>query len=136
MIVQGESILNITKEKIENYLTDIKNAIQNNQYRIERNSRRQDNLNLFVDYVIDEEKAKEILLDLAVDDFSEILKNEHAGYEHERLYVFGKDAELLERVGNANKVVSLYIKFNKLDNFYVIVVSLHEQKYPIQYYFK
>ena len=29
MIVQGESILNITKEKIENYLTDIKNAIQN-----------------------------------------------------------------------------------------------------------
>ena len=128
--------MNITKEKIENYLTDIKNAIQNNQYRIERNSRRQDNLNLFVDYVIDEEKAKEILLDLAVDDFSEILKNEHAGYEHERLYVFGKDAELLERVGNANRVVSLYIKFNKLDNFYVIVVSLHEQKYPIQYYFK
>ena len=52
--------MNITKEEIENYLTDIKNAIQNNQYRIERNSRRQDNLNLFVDYVIDEEKAKEI----------------------------------------------------------------------------
>ena len=128
--------MNITKEGIENYLTEIKNAIQNNQYQIERNSRRQDNLNLFVDYVIDEEKAKEILLDLAADDFSEILKNEHAGYEHERLYVFGKDVDLLERVGNANKVVSLYIKFNKLDNFYVIVVSLHEQKYPIQYYFK
>ena len=76
-----------------------------------------------MDYVIDEEKAKEILLDLAVDDFSAILKNGHVGYEHERLYVFGKDVEL-------------YIKFNKLDNFYVIVVSLHEQKYPIQYYFK
>ena len=128
--------MNITKEEIENYLTDIKNAIQNNQYRIERNSRRQDNLNLFVDYVIDEEKAKEILMGLIADDFSEILKNEHAGYEHERLYVFGKDVELLERVGDANKVVSPYIKFNKLDNFYVIVVSLHEQKYPIQYYFK
>ena len=136
MVVQGENILNITKEEIENYLTDIKNAIQNNQYRIERNSRRQDNLNLFVDYVIDEEKAKEILMGLIADDFSEILKNEHVGYEHERLYVFGKDVELLERVGDANKVVSLYIKFNKLDNFYVIVVSLHEQKYPIQYYFK
>ena len=128
--------MNTTKEEIENYLTDIKNAIQNNQYRIERNSRRQDNLNLFVDYVIDEEKAKEILLDLAVDDFSAILKNGHVGYGHERLYVFGKDVELLERVGDANKEVSLYIKFNKLDNFYVIVVSLHEQKYPIQYYFK
>ena len=136
MFIQGENILNTTKEEIESYLTDIKNAIQNNQYRIERNSRRQDNLNLFVDYVIDEEKAKEILLDLAVDDFSAILKNGHVGYEHERLYVFGKDVELLERVGDANKEVSLYIKFNKLDNFYVIVVSLHEQKYPIQYYFK
>lgn len=89
-----------------------------------------------MDYVIDEEKAKEILLDLAVDDFSAILKNGHVGYERERLYVFGKDVELLERVGDANKEVSLYIKFNKLDNFYVIVVSLHEQKYPIQYYFK
>ena len=75
MFIQRENILNTTKEEIENYLTDIKNAIQNNQYRIERNSRRQDNLNLFVDYVIDEEKAKEILLDLAVDDFSAILKN-------------------------------------------------------------
>ena len=30
----------------------------------------------------------------------------------------------------------LYIKFNKLDHCYVIVVSLHEQNYPIKYYFK
>ena len=32
--------------------------------------------------------------------------------------------------------MSLYIKFNKLDHCYVIVVSLHEQNYPIKYYFK
>ena len=96
------------------------------------------NMEKYEDITFEEiqEKAKEILLDLAVDDFSAILKNGHVGYEHERLYVFGKDVELLERVGDANKEVSLYIKFNKLDNFYVIVVSLHEQKYPIQYYFK
>ncbi len=128
--------MNITKEEIEIYLNEVKSAIRNNQYRIERNSHRRDNLNLFMDYVIDEEKAKEILISLAVNDFSEILQNEHVGYEHERLYVFGKNVELLERIGDNSKTVSLYIKFNKLDNCYVIVVSLHEQKYPMQYYFK
>ena len=78
--------MNITKEEIEIYLNEVKSAIRNNQYRIERNSHRRDNLNLFVDYVIDEEKAKEILISLAVNDFSEILQNEHAGYEHEQKY--------------------------------------------------
>lgn len=42
----------------------------------------------------------------------------------------------IERFGNSDKLVSLYIKFNKLENCYVIVVSLHEQKYPLKYYFK
>lgn len=80
--------------------------------------------------------AKDILMGLTATDFSERLQNEHEGYEDEMLYVFGKDVELLERMGNESKTVSLYIKFNKLDNCYVIVVSLHEQKYPIKYYFK
>lgn len=100
------------------------------------NSRRQDNRELFLTYVIDEEMAKDVLMGLTATDFSERLQNEHEGYEDEMLYVFGKDVELLERMGNESKIVSLYIKFNKLDNCYVIVVSLHEQKYPIKYYFK
>lgn len=128
--------MNISQYEIENYLLEVKKAIQSNRYRIERNSHRQDNINLFLDYVIDETKAKDILLGLTATDFSEVLHNEHKGYEHELLYVFGKDVELLERTGNKSKTVSLYIKFNKMDNCYVIVVSLHEQKYPIRYYFK
>ena len=129
-------VLNISRCEIEKYLLEVKNAIQGNRYRIERNSHRQDNINLFLDYVFDETKAKYILLGLTVTDFSEVRHNEHKGYEHELLYVFGKDVELLERTGNKSKTVSLYIKFNKMDNCYVIVVSLHEQKYPIRYYFK
>ena len=43
------------------------------------------------DYVIDETKVKNIILSLTVMDFSEILQNEHKGFEYERLYVFGKD---------------------------------------------
>ncbi|MCF0145580.1 MAG: hypothetical protein HUJ73_03230 [Eubacterium sp.] len=128
--------MKIQYEEIRNYLTDIKNAVTNDQYRIEQNSRRQDNRNLFEQYVIDEAKAKEILLNLHVEDFSEIRNNEHKGYEHELLYVFGKDVTLLERFGDSEKEVSLYIKFNKLENRYVIVISFHEQKYPIKYLFK
>lgn len=128
--------MEITKTNIELYLAEVRDSIQKDQYRIERNSRRLDNLNLFLDYVIDETMAKDILMSLTAIDFSEVLQNEHKGFEHERLYVFGKDVELLERTGSERKQVSLYIKFNKLENCYVIVVSLHEQKYPIKYYFK
>ena len=128
--------MDITQNDIDIYLSELKDAIRNNNYQIERNSRRQDNINLFLDYVIDETMAKDILLGLTATDFSEVLQNEHIGYEHELLYVFGKDVDLLERRGNTNKTVSLYIKFNMLDNCYAIIVSLHKQKYPLKYYFK
>ena len=128
--------MDVTLNDIEVYLSEVKEAIRKNRYRLELNSRRQDNRDLFLTYVLDETMAKDILLGLTATDFSEILQNEHKGYEHELLYIFGKDIELLERMGNACRTVSLYIKFNKMDNCYVIIVSLHEQKYPINYYFK
>ena len=128
--------LDVTLNGIEVYLSEVKEEIRKNRYRFELNSRRQDNRDLFLTYVLDETMAKDILLGLTATDFSEILQNEHKGYEHELLYVFGKDIELLERMGKACRTVSLYIKFNKMDNCYVIIVSLHEQKYPINYYFK
>ena len=124
------------KTDIEQYLSEVKKAITDDRYRLERNSRRQDNIDLFLNYVIDEAKAKEILLSLTATDFSAILQNEHKGYEHEKLYVFGKDVILLERNGTEEKNVSLYIKFNKLENCFVVVISFHEQKYPLTYYFK
>ena len=132
----GDKSLDIDKKDIEQYLSEVKDAVKKDNYRLDRNTRRQDNINLFLDYVIDETKAKEIILSLTVMDFSEILQNEHQGFEHERLYVFGKDVVLLERNGMEEKIVSLYIKFNKLENCFVIVISFHEQKHPLTYYFK
>jgi hypothetical protein len=87
--------LKILQSDIEKYLSEVKDAVRGGRYRIEQNSRRQDNLDLFLNYVIDETKAKEILLDLTALDFSEILQNEHKGFEHEKLYVFGKNVQLL-----------------------------------------
>ena len=126
----------VTLEEIEHYFSEIKMAVKKDKYRIERNEKRQKNNDLFIDYIIDESKAKEILLNLEAEDFSEKRNNEHKGYEHEILYVFGKNVKLLERFGFEEKTVSLYIKFNKLENCFVIVVSFHEQEYPMRYYFK
>ena len=114
--------MNVSKLQVIQYLSEVKEAVRNGRYRIDRNFNRQDNVNLFLDYVIDEAKTQEILLSLDVMDFSTILKNEHKGYEHERLYVFGKDVILLERYGVTEKSVPLYIKINKLDNQFVIVI--------------
>ena len=131
-----DKALNIDQKDIEKYLSEVKDAVEKDNYRLDRNARRQDNINLFLDYVIDEAKAKDIILSLTAMDFSEILQNEHKGYEHEKLYVFGKDVILLERNGTEEKTVSLYIKFNKLENCFVIVISFHEQKHPLTYYFR
>ena len=128
--------LEVTSDKIEAYLLQVKDAIFKGNYSIARNSNRQDNNDLFNDYVIDEEKTKEILLTIEVEDFSEVRYNEHKGYEHELLYIFGKEVRLLERWGSEEMIVPLYIKFNKLENQFVIVISLHRQKYPMKYYFK
>ena len=128
--------MDIDKKDIELYLSEVKEAVENGRYRLDRNARRQGNINLFLDYVINEAKAREIILSLTEMDFSGILRNEHKGFEHEQLYVFGKDVILLERNGTEEKTVSLYIKFNKLDSCFVIVISFHEQKYPLTYYFR
>ena len=128
--------MDVTLQDIETYLSEVKAAVKHGRYRIDQNDRRQDNLDLFLKYIIDEARAKEILLSLTAIDFSEIRRNEHKGFEHELLYVFGKDVTLLERGGTEVKTASLYIKFNKLENRFVIVISFHEQRYPLKYYFK
>ena len=115
--------MNITWKDIEAYLSEVKDAVGKDRYRIARNSRRQDNIDLFLDYVMNEARAKEILLSLEPADFSAVLQNEHTRFEHERLYVFGKDVSLLERNGAEETIVPLYIKINNLENGFVIVIS-------------
>lgn len=128
--------MNFDIKDIEQYLANVKEAVENDRYRLDRNAKHPDNIKLFLDYVVDESKAKQIILSLTAMDFSMILQNEHKGYEHEKLYVFGKDVTLLERNGSEEKIVPLYIEFNMLDTCFVIVISFHEQKFPITYYFR
>lgn len=128
--------MGVTITDIDKYLEEVKAAINAGCYRVEMNDNRQDNQDLFFDYIISEEERKRILLSLEATDFSEIRHNTHKGYEHERLYVFGKDVKLLRRFSSGEECVSLYIKFNKLESRYVIVISFHKQKHSIKYMFK
>lgn len=64
-----DKVLTIKKKDIEQYLSEVKAAVENDRYRLDRNSRRRDNINLFLDYVIDEARAKEIILSLTAMDF-------------------------------------------------------------------
>lgn len=128
----------VTKEDIDKYLRQIKELICKGKFRIDRNRNRQKNIALFDNYVITEEDAKNILLSLSTEGFSHLLRNEHSGYEHEILYVFGKEIELLKRYDDGKEELELYIKFNKMDLPFdlLIVISFHVVDYSLNYPFK
>lgn len=44
-----DKVLNIDKKDIEQYLSEVKEAVEKDNYRLDRNTRRQDNINLFRD---------------------------------------------------------------------------------------
>lgn len=122
--------------QIQEYLIQMKESVEKGRYRIARNRSRQANLDLYREYVIDEEMSRQILLSLQAEDFCEILQNQHTGYEYERLYVFGKTVLLLQRFGTEEEPVPLYIKCNKLEDQFVIVISFHKQAHPLRYAFQ
>ena len=125
--------MNVTKSDVEQYLSDVFAAVIVGRYQI---SPRQKNQDIYMDYVFTEEDAKEVILSLTAYDFSDAVQNDHPQHPEEILYIFGKDINLMPRYGDSEEKVSLYIKFNKLTNQYVIVISFHKQEYPLTYKFK
>lgn len=126
----------IDESEINDYLGEAKKLILDGKFRIALNSNRLTNLSLFDEYLINEESVKSILLNLTVYDFCEKVQNKHANFNHEWLYVFGKEIDLIKRFEEKSEMVPLYIKFNKIEDKLLIVVSFHKQKYPLVYYFQ
>ena len=125
--------MNVTKSDVEQYLSDVFAAVNVGRYQI---SSRQKNQDIYMDYVFTEEDAKKVILSLTVYDFSHAVQNDHPQHPEEILYIFGKDINLMPRYGDSEEKVALYIKFNKLTNQYVIVISFHKQEYPLTNKFK
>ena len=126
----------IDESEINDYLGEAKKLILDGKFRIALNSNRLTNLSLFDEYLINEESVKSILLNLTVYDFCEKVQNKHANFNHEWLYVFGKEIDLIKRFEEKSEMVLLYIKFNKIEDKFLIVVSFHKQKNPLVYYFQ
>lgn len=125
--------MHFEKKDIEEYLWGVWTAIDAGKYQI---APRPKNRELLTDYVISEKEEIDIIKSLTPMDFSTAVANDHKGMEHEILYIFGKDIDLLERFENRERTVSLYIKFNKISDQYLFVISFHEQEHPLSYYFK
>lgn len=125
--------MDIKREDVEGYLADVKKAVKDKRYKV---SPREKNEQLFEQFIFSEQMREDIIMGLCVEDFCEATNNEHLQYAHEILYVFGKDVKLLPRYGGDERTVSLYIKFNRLENLYCIVISFHEQEHPLTYAFK
>lgn len=135
MLVRGVKLMDLNFAEVEEYLSNVKKAVKEGRYEIERNANREANSMLFRNYLISEEDAKKIIYNLTPMDFSETVRNRKPQYADEILYIFGKEVKLLERYGDAEKEIELYIKFKKESNDYVIVISFHEAKYPVKEYF-
>lgn len=135
MLVRGVKLMDLNFAEVEEYLSNVKKAVKEGRYEIERNANREANSMLFRNYLISEEDAKKIIYNLTPMDFSEMVRNRKPQYADEILYIFGKEVKLLERYGDAEKEIELYIKFKKESNDYVIVISFHEAKYPVKKYF-
>lgn len=126
----------IDESEINDYLGEAKKLILDGKFRIALNSNRLTNLSLFDEYLLNEESVKSILLNLTVYDFCEKVQNKHANFNHEWLYIFGKEINLMKRFEEKSEMVPLYIKFNKIEDKFLIVVSFHKQKHPLVYYFQ
>ena len=126
-------MINIGINEVKVYLSDVKTLVKKKQYIIPK---RESYLRLLDEYELDDIMVEEIVLNLTYKDFSSADYNEHSDHKDEILYIFGKDVKLVSHITEEEKLVSLYIKFNKIDNQFMIIVSFHEQKYKLDYKFK
>ena len=118
------------KSEIENYLAGVRKAIIEGNYQI---APREKNKNFMLDYVISEQEELDIINSLTAMDFSEAVHNDHKGREYEILFIFGKNVRLTERFGTKERTVALYIKFNKIENQYLFIISFHKHLKDIIY---
>lgn len=126
-------VCKIKKEEIEELLFKIKKNITDNGYLVLSN--RGKNMEFCKNYAINSKILKNIISKLNVSDFSEILFNEHPGYEKEKLFVFAPVLKLIDLNGQ-RKDIQVYLKINYIEiKRTAIVVSFHEAMHELKYMF-
>lgn len=129
---------NFTKEEVDVILKKIKYCVSNDNFTIEKNKKRQENIQFFNDYKLTHFKQKTLILEIEVRDFCHSLQNTNIGYECETLYVFCPQRTLFDAYGE-EEYLDIYIKFNIIeyeDNKRVVTISFHIRNKPIDYLFR
>ena len=79
--------MRITKEEVARYWTEVFAAVRAKNYQISPRSKNQE---IYEDYVFTEADAERVILSLTVEDFSDVVQNDHPQHKEEILYIFGK----------------------------------------------
>lgn len=126
-------MINIGIEEVKLYLEDVKKLVKGKHYLVSKRSKNSDFVQKYrISYLM----IEDIILDLTYKDFSYADYNEHPDFKDEILYVFGKQVKVATRLMNTEDYINLYIKLNKTDDNLLIIVSIHEQEYPLVLKFK
>lgn len=126
-------MLNIGIEEVKSYLEDVKKLVKGKHYLVSKRSKNADFIEKYgISYLL----IEDIILSLTYKDFSYADYNEHPEFKDEILYVFGKQVKVTTRLMDAENFINLYIKLNKTDDNLLIIVSIHEQEYPLVLKFK
>lgn len=72
--------MNVTKSDVEAYLLDVFDAVKAGRYQI---SPRPKNQSIYIDYVLTEADAKNVILSLTAEDFSDAVQNDHPQHPEE-----------------------------------------------------
>lgn len=127
-----------TKVQIDEVLEIIQECIRNRNYSISMNENRQENMNFVNNYRLTSEKQRDLLLRIQTEDFCHSVQNTKKGFEHEVLYVFCPQEELIDFNG-VEELVDIYIKFNIIQidtKDRVVTISFHKRNKEISYLFR
>ncbi len=126
-----------THDEISLVLADIHQCVRNKRIILSRNDKRKENQEFIEAYKITFDMVEKILLGIKAEDFCHSLRNTNKGYEHEILYVFVPQVQLVRN--EKIETVDIYTKFNILDlnnGKRTVVISFHKRNKPIDYKFK
>lgn len=128
-------ITNFSKEEVYQILIDIKRKVQREDYTVSMN--RPKNRDFMRNYQISTEEIKQILLELAVEDFGYALLNNRTDprYSDEILHVFCKTCHFIPFTEEDYVAVEVFIKLNNLVGK-CIIVSFHKAERSFNFLFK
>ena len=130
--------LNYSEQEIDFILRKIKEYINENNFIISQNKKREENIRFIKEYNLTVSRQKKLLLSIVTKEFCHSLQNTNIGFEYETLYVFCPQRTLFDAFGE-EALVEIYIKFNIIEyenNKQVVTISFHKRNKPVDYLFR